>query len=82
MWCRARPEDAPGFRQSEWMNFLVLHQNRTAHTQGAKNCIVESSLPGFLDLVLWGHEHECIPTPTVTPPPSPSTTTNAKPPYE
>jgi len=51
------------------MNLLVLHQNRTAHTQGAKNCVSEASMPDFLDLVLWGHEHECIPTAKVTPPP-------------
>ncbi|PHZ17523.1 DNA repair exonuclease [Rhizopus microsporus ATCC 52813] len=38
-------------------NLFVLHQNRAAH--GPKSHIPVDFLDGFLDLVLWGHEHEC-----------------------
>ncbi|XP_034939537.1 double-strand break repair protein MRE11 [Chelonus insularis] len=38
-------------------NILVLHQNRAQHTKGA--FIAEDKLPEFIDLVFWGHEHEC-----------------------
>lgn len=41
----------------EWFNLFVLHQNRA--NRGPNNFIAESALPDFLDLVLWGHEHEC-----------------------
>ena len=49
-----RPEKNP----DEWMNILVLHQNR-ADNRGTDNFITESMLPDFLDIVVWGHEHEC-----------------------
>lgn len=38
-------------------NIFVIHQNRVAH--GKKNYIPETFLESFLDLVIWGHEHEC-----------------------
>ncbi|KAI8377689.1 Metallo-dependent phosphatase-like protein [Radiomyces spectabilis] len=44
----------------EWQeafNIFVLHQNRAAH--GPTSHIPEEFLDGFLDLVIWGHEHEC-----------------------
>lgn len=41
-----------------WFNILVLHQNRVMG-RGTKNFIPETCLPGFLDLVVWGHEHDC-----------------------
>ncbi|XP_053665023.1 double-strand break repair protein MRE11 [Anopheles marshallii] len=44
--------DQPGF-----FNVMVLHQNRVE--RGQKNHLPESSLPQFLDLVIWGHEHDC-----------------------
>ena len=43
---------------TEWFNLFVLHQNRAEH--GPKNYIPERFLCDFLDLVFWGHEHECI----------------------
>uniref|UniRef100_A0A8D8JMC4 Double-strand break repair protein MRE11 n=1 Tax=Culex pipiens TaxID=7175 RepID=A0A8D8JMC4_CULPI len=46
-----KPEDAG------WFNIMVLHQNRA--DRGPKNYLPEKSLPGFLDLVIWGHEHDC-----------------------
>ncbi|KAF5277199.1 hypothetical protein FQR65_LT03905 [Abscondita terminalis] len=46
-----------------WFNLLVLHQNRVA--RGVKNYIPESALPSFMDLVIWGHEHDCKIVPEV-----------------
>ena len=57
--CRARSE-------GDWFNIFVLHQNRVAHGQASKNSIKEEYLPDFLDLVVWGHEHECLPDPVVS----------------
>ncbi|KAG1655635.1 hypothetical protein FOA52_008873 [Chlamydomonas sp. UWO 241] len=39
----------------------VLHQNRVDRGVNAKNAVRESHLPAFMDLVVWGHEHECRP---------------------
>ena len=58
----ARPEDAPGMRSSSWFNAMLIHQNRVHHTP--KNAISERYLPSWLDLVVWGHEHECLVEPT------------------
>ncbi|CAG4984870.1 unnamed protein product [Colias eurytheme] len=41
---------------ADWFNILVLHQNRA--DRGPNNYISESVLPKFLDLVIWGHEHD------------------------
>ena len=43
--------------QEDWFNLLVLHQNRSKH--GPTNFIPEEFLDKFIDLVFWGHEHEC-----------------------
>lgn len=34
---------------------------------GQTNYIPESFLPEFLDLVIWGHEHECLIDPAYSP---------------
>ncbi|KAJ2724242.1 meiotic recombination [Coemansia sp. Benny D115] len=47
----------PAEDTQKWFNLLVLHQNRVPH--GPKNHIPEHFLSGFLDLVVWGHEHQC-----------------------
>lgn len=47
----------PAEDSDDWFNIFVIHQNRSAH--GKKNYIPETFLPDFLDLVIWGHEHEC-----------------------
>lgn len=65
--CRVRPADSPGYPIDAWFNVFVLHQNRVAHSQNAKNCIREGYLARFLDFVIWGHEHECISEPWVRP---------------
>ena len=48
-----------------WFNMFVLHQNRD-FGRGPKNCIHEHMLPPHLNLVLWGHEHECQVEPVLT----------------
>ena len=47
----------PAEETDSWFNLLVLHQNRAKH--GETNYIPERFLGDFLDLVFWGHEHEC-----------------------
>ena len=48
-----RPREDP----DSWFNMYVLHQNHAKH--GPTNYIPEQFLADFLDLVFWGHEHEC-----------------------
>ncbi|KAF1394041.1 hypothetical protein PFLUV_G00022390 [Perca fluviatilis] len=48
--------------QDEWFNLFAIHQNRSKH--GPTNYIPEQFLDDFLDLVVWGHEHECLIAPT------------------
>ncbi|XP_048454353.1 double-strand break repair protein MRE11 [Rhincodon typus] len=48
--------------EDSWFNIFVIHQNRYKH--GATNYIPEQFLDDFLDLVIWGHEHECKIAPT------------------
>ncbi|CAF1075431.1 unnamed protein product [Adineta steineri] len=52
-----RPTNQP----DDWFNMFVIHQNRVAH--GPKNYIPEQFLHEFLDIVIWGHEHDCRITP-------------------
>lgn len=44
--------------KGDYFNLMVLHQNRV--DRGPKNFIPEEVLPNFLDLVIWGHEHDCL----------------------
>ncbi|XP_062509893.1 double-strand break repair protein MRE11-like isoform X2 [Corticium candelabrum] len=48
-----RPSNDP----ESWFNILVLHQNR--RKRGQADFIPEQYLADFLDLVVWGHEHDC-----------------------
>ncbi|XP_062983203.1 double-strand break repair protein MRE11 [Elgaria multicarinata webbii] len=48
--------------EDSWFNLFVIHQNRSKH--GATNYIPEQFLDDFIDLVIWGHEHECKISPT------------------
>lgn len=53
-----RPEDDGTVDSwSHCFNMFVFHQNRARH--GPTSHIPEEFLDGFLDLVFWGHEHEC-----------------------
>ena len=53
-----RPRDVEG--EEKWFNVLVLHQNRD-YGRGTKNCIHESMIPDWVNVVIWGNEHECKP---------------------
>eukprot|EP00554_Chaetoceros_debilis_P011983 CAMPEP_0194116684 /NCGR_PEP_ID=MMETSP0150-20130528/28215_1 /TAXON_ID=122233 /ORGANISM="Chaetoceros debilis, Strain MM31A-1" /LENGTH=817 /DNA_ID=CAMNT_0038807463 /DNA_START=62 /DNA_END=2515 /DNA_ORIENTATION=+ len=55
------PEDED--ENSGWFNIFALHQNRDAG-RGSKNCVHDSMIPEWMDLVVWGHEHECLITPS------------------
>ncbi|CAH2353772.1 double-strand break repair protein Mre11p [[Candida] railenensis] len=51
----------PNLAVDDWFNLICVHQNHSAHTN--TSYLPESFLPSFLDLIIWGHEHECIPYP-------------------
>lgn len=48
----------PGAMQNEWYSILSVHQNHVSHTE--TSWLPESFLPRFMDMVIWGHEHECL----------------------
>ena len=54
----ARPAAA---ERDSWFNLMAIHQNRLPRGAGVtmKGYIKEALLPNCLDLVVWGHEHEC-----------------------
>ncbi|KAG2196116.1 hypothetical protein INT46_005313 [Mucor plumbeus] len=43
--------------EEDCFNLFVFHQNRARH--GPTSHIPEEFIDGFIDLVFWGHEHEC-----------------------
>ncbi|KAI5362669.1 putative DNA double-strand break repair protein Mre11 [Septoria linicola] len=47
----------PSRNTGDWFNIMSVHQNHHAYTE--TSYLPERFLPGFLDLVIWGHEHEC-----------------------
>ncbi|KAF7891872.1 hypothetical protein EAF00_008174 [Botryotinia globosa] len=55
----------PGVQQKDWFNLMAVHQNHHAHTE--TSYLPENFLPDFLDLVVWGHEHECLIDPSYNP---------------
>jgi double-strand break repair protein MRE11 len=58
-----RGEDEGDGDRSNWFNIFTLHQNRDLG-RGSKNCVHESMIPEWMDLVVWGHEHECLINPS------------------
>ncbi|KIW12841.1 DNA repair protein (mre11) [Exophiala spinifera] len=48
----------PSTQMGDWYNLICVHQNHHAHTE--TSYLPENFLPDFLDLVIWGHEHECL----------------------
>lgn len=48
----------PNQQSADWFNLLAVHQNHHAHTP--TSYLPENMLPEWLDLVVWGHEHECL----------------------
>ncbi|KAG5519431.1 hypothetical protein PMAC_002058 [Pneumocystis sp. 'macacae'] len=55
----------PDVDPDSWFNVIVVHQNHTSHTE--TGYLPENFIPDFFDLVLWGHEHECIIDPVYNP---------------
>lgn len=47
----------PSVQSGEWFNIMSVHQNHHAYTE--TNYLPEHFLPSFMDLIVWGHEHEC-----------------------
>ena len=55
----------PGTQKGDWFNLMSVHQNHHAYTE--TGFLPEHFLPDFLDLVVWGHEHECKINPVTNP---------------
>ncbi|KAL5116754.1 meiotic recombination [Pleosporales sp. CAS-2024a] len=55
----------PGVHKDEWFNIMSVHQNHHAYTP--TSYLPENFLPDFMDLVVWGHEHECLIEPRLNP---------------
>ena len=55
----------PGTQKGDWFNLMSVHQNHHAYTE--TGYLPEHFLPDFLDLVVWGHEHECLIDPVTNP---------------
>ncbi|KAJ9623225.1 meiotic recombination [Taxawa tesnikishii (nom. ined.)] len=55
----------PNTQKSDWFNLMSVHQNHHAYTE--TGYLPENFLPEFLDLVVWGHEHECLIEPRYNP---------------
>ncbi|KAH9036833.1 Metallo-dependent phosphatase-like protein [Lactarius pseudohatsudake] len=43
--------------KEDWFNVLLLHQNRVKH--GPQESVPEGLFDDSIDLVVWGHEHDC-----------------------
>ncbi|KAF2152396.1 DNA repair exonuclease [Myriangium duriaei CBS 260.36] len=55
----------PSTQKSDWFNLMSVHQNHHAYTE--TGYLPENFLPSFMDLVVWGHEHECLIDPSYNP---------------
>lgn len=55
----------PGTQKQDWFNIISVHQNHVAHTE--TGFLPEKFIPDFLDMVIWGHEHECLIDPIYNP---------------
>jgi len=47
----------PGSARDDWFNIFVIHQNHVKHTE--TTYVPEESIDKSMDLVFWGHEHDC-----------------------
>lgn len=47
----------PSVQTGDWFNIMSVHQNHHAYTE--TSFLPERFLPNFMDLIIWGHEHEC-----------------------
>lgn len=55
----------PSAQKGDWFNLMSVHQNHHAYSE--TGYLPENFLPDFLDLVVWGHEHECLINPRLNP---------------
>ena len=57
-----QPKLANGQIDSNYFSILVLHQNRFKGVSGwsTRDSITDEIIPSWFDLVVWGHEHECL----------------------
>ncbi|KAL4918340.1 Mre11 DNA-binding presumed domain-containing protein [Aspergillus aurantiobrunneus] len=55
----------PSIQKDDWYNLICVHQNHHAYTE--TGYLPENFLPEFLDLVIWGHEHESLIHPRINP---------------
>ncbi|KAF2089054.1 DNA repair exonuclease, partial [Saccharata proteae CBS 121410] len=55
----------PSQQKQDWFNIMSVHQNHPAHTE--TGYLPENFLPQFMDLIVWGHEHECLIEPRYNP---------------
>ncbi|KAF9781340.1 Metallo-dependent phosphatase-like protein [Thelephora terrestris] len=51
--------------RDDWFNILVVHQNRVNH--GPQKSVPEGMFDDSVDLVVWGHEHDCRIIPETVP---------------
>ena len=73
----------PDKQQTDWFSLMAVHQNQwvqnrsidrslaslsdDSHAYTETSYLPENFLPDFLDLVVWGHEHECLIDPRYNP---------------
>ncbi|TDL14993.1 DNA repair exonuclease [Rickenella mellea] len=43
--------------KQDWFNIMLVHQNRVAH--GPQEYVPEAMFDNSINLVVWGHEHDC-----------------------
>ncbi|KAJ5083341.1 Double-strand break repair protein mus-23 [Penicillium angulare] len=55
----------PSVQKNDWFNLMSVHQNHHAYTE--TGYLPENFLPTFMDMVVWGHEHECLINPRLNP---------------
>jgi double-strand break repair protein MRE11 len=55
----------PSVQQHDWFHLMAVHQNHHAHSD--TDYLPENFLPDFMDLIVWGHEHECLIDPRLNP---------------
>ena len=55
----------PSVQKNDWFNLMSVHQNHHAYTE--TGYLPENFLPDFMDMIIWGHEHECLINPRQNP---------------
>ena len=63
-----RPKSDASQERNDWFSILLVHQNKYRGMRAGvskRNSVQEKIFPSFLNLVIWGHEHECITEPSV-----------------